>query len=70
MFRISKGFPQITKTIRIPEPVAERLEQLAAENHISFNQLVNQCILFALESRECPEEDDFIPEKNHQTRIS
>ena len=39
--------------IRIPEPIAEKLEQLAADNNISFNQLVNQCIIFALESREC-----------------
>ena len=53
MFVITKGFSQITKTIRIPEPVAEKLEQLAADNNISFNQLVNQYIIFALESREC-----------------
>lgn len=55
MFIITKGFASVTKTIRIPEPVAEKLEKLAAENNISFNQLVNQCIVFALESREEPD---------------
>lgn len=52
MFVIAKGFDQVTKTIRIPEPMAARLEELAAQNNISFNQLVNQCITFALESQE------------------
>ena len=52
MFRIAKGYEQVTKTIRIPEPVAEQLDKLAAENNISFNQLVNQCIQFALSSQD------------------
>ncbi len=52
MFRIAKGYEQVTKTIRIPEPVAEQLDRLAAENNISFNQLVNQCIQFALNSQD------------------
>lgn len=51
MFRIAKGYDQVTKTIRLPEPVADELDKLAAENNISFNQLVNQCIHFALESQ-------------------
>ena len=50
MFIIAKGYNQITKTIRIPEPMAEQLDKLAVDNNISFNQLVNQCIQFALES--------------------
>ena len=52
MFRIAKGYEQVTKTIRIPGPVAEQLDRLAAENNISFNQLVNQCIQFALNSQD------------------
>lgn len=49
MFKISKGYDHVTKTIRIPEPMAETLEQLAAENSLSLNQLIIQCIQFALE---------------------
>lgn len=48
MFRIAKGYSTISKTIRIPEPVMETLEQLAGENNISLNQLINQCIRFSL----------------------
>lgn len=46
----------MTKTIRIPMPMAEQLENLAAENCISLNQLVNQCIEFALDHRTEAEE--------------
>lgn len=52
MFKISKGYDHVTKTIRLPIPMAEELERLAAENHISLNQLVNQCIEFALDHQE------------------
>lgn len=48
MFKIVKGYDSVSKTIRIPEPTAQKLEQLAGANNISFNQLVNQCIEFAL----------------------
>ncbi len=50
MFKIAKGYDSISKTIRIPEPVLKRLETLAMENNISLNQLINQCIRFALEN--------------------
>ena len=54
MFRIAKGYDHVTKTIRIPTPLAEELEILAAKNDISLNQLINQCIRFALENQEEP----------------
>lgn len=48
MFKIPKGYENVTKTIRMPEPIAHELEILAAKNSISFNQLVVSCIKFAL----------------------
>ncbi|MDE6657451.1 MAG: hypothetical protein K2J88_02575 [Oscillospiraceae bacterium] len=48
MFRIAKGYKTVSKTIRIPETTAELLEHLATKNYLSFNQLINQCIEFAL----------------------
>lgn len=48
-FQIEKGYESVTKTFRLPVPMAERLEKLAAENHISFNALVIQCIQFSLD---------------------
>lgn len=48
-FQIEKGHDTVTKSFRIPVPLAERLEKLAAENHISVNSLVVQCIRYSLE---------------------
>jgi predicted HicB family RNase H-like nuclease len=36
------------KTIRMPNEMIERLEKIAADNDISFNQLVIQCCDYAL----------------------
>lgn len=58
MFRIAKGYDHVTKTIRIPEPIAHELEQLAAENSLSLNQLVIQCIQFALDHTASDENTD------------
>ncbi len=48
MFKISKGYDHVQKTLRIPTGLAEKLELLAIENKISFNQLVIQCLEYAL----------------------
>lgn len=42
----------ITKTIRIRRNVAKKLEELAIENNITFNRLVNECIDYALQNME------------------
>ena len=42
----------ITKTIRIKRNTANKLENLAINNNITFNRLVNECIDFALQNME------------------
>ena len=42
----------ITKTIRIRRNIAKKLEELAIENNITFNRLVNECIDYALQNME------------------
>lgn len=49
MFEIKKPTSS-NKTIRIPDTLIEKLEKLAAQNDISFNQLVIQCCEYALEN--------------------
>ena len=50
MFEIKK--PQNSnKTIRMPNDLIQKLQKLADENDISFNQLVIQCCEYALEHR-------------------
>ena len=47
MFQIKK--PQCSnKTIRMPDELIARLQTLADQNDISFNQLVVQCCEYAL----------------------
>ncbi len=48
MFKIPKGYESVTKTIRMPKPMAQELEILSTKNSISLNQLVISCIEFAL----------------------
>lgn len=47
-FQIEKKYDTVTKTIRLTASLGEQLEKLAAENGISFNALVIQCIQFSL----------------------
>lgn len=49
MFEIRKTSSS-NKTIRMPDSLIEKLEKLAAENDISFNQLVIQCCKYAIEN--------------------
>ena len=63
MFKISKGYSTVSKTIRLTEDKAEMLENLAADYDISFNKLINQCIDFALKNF-CPDK----PEKTEKKK--
>ena len=49
MFVVKKP-ESYNKTIRMPNELIERLERLAAENDVSFNQLVVQCCQYALDN--------------------
>ena len=49
MFKIKKP-ESSSKTIRMPNDLIEKLEQLAALNDISFNQLIVQCCEYALQN--------------------
>ena len=49
IFKIKKPLSS-NKTIRMPDELIEKLQQLATSNDISFNQLVVQCCEFALEN--------------------
>jgi len=53
MFTVKKA-QNSNKTIRMPDTLIERLQQVADANDISFNQLVVQCCEYALEHQEEP----------------
>ena len=50
MFRIQKGYDTESKTFRLPVDMVKELEEIAAKNKISLNQLVIQCLNYALEN--------------------
>lgn len=49
MFEIKKPTSS-NKTIRMPDNLIEKLEKLAAQHDISFNQLVVQCCEYAIKN--------------------
>lgn len=48
VFKIKKPLNS-NKTIRMPDELIDKLQELANKNDISFNQVVVQCCEFALE---------------------
>ena len=52
MFKIQKGYDSESKTFRLPIELIERLEILAANNKLSLNQLVIQCLNYAVDNLE------------------
>ena len=60
MFEIKKPSSS-NKTIRMPDNLIEKLEKLAAQNDISFNQLVVQCCEYAIDNLKSPEK----PQTDH-----
>jgi len=50
MFQIRKGYDSESKTFRLPSELIERLEMLATQNKLSLNQLVIQCLEYAVDN--------------------
>lgn len=50
MWKIQKGYESVSKSFRLPVEMVEQLDKLAFENNISLNQLVIQCLNFAIEN--------------------
>lgn len=51
MFKLQKGYNEyVTKTFRLPTEMVEKLEKLAFDNNLSLNQLVMQCLSYALDN--------------------
>ncbi|MCL2081865.1 MAG: toxin-antitoxin system HicB family antitoxin [Oscillospiraceae bacterium] len=52
MFKIQKGYDSESKTFRLPIELVQQLEVLATRNKISLNQLVIQCLNYAIANLE------------------
>lgn len=58
MWKIQKGYDMVSKTFRLPDEMIEQLGRLACENNLSLNQLVIQCLNFALKNLDSEETDN------------
>jgi len=65
MFKIQKGYDSESKTFRLPIQMIERLEVLATQSKLSLNQLVIQCLNYALDNLD----NDSDKNKKQTTRI-
>ena len=52
MLRIRKGYDSESKTFRLPVDLIEKLDMLATQNKLSLNQLVIQCLEYAVNNLE------------------
>jgi len=50
MFTIKPGDDTVTKSMRMPRRLAQKLERLAEEHDVSFTELVLQCVEYALDN--------------------
>ena len=57
MWKIQKGYDSVSKSFRLPIELVDELDKLAYENNLSLNQLVIQCLNFALENLDRGEAD-------------
>ncbi|MCL2194720.1 MAG: type II toxin-antitoxin system HicB family antitoxin [Oscillospiraceae bacterium] len=55
MFKIQKGYDSESKTFRIPKELLERMEILAEQHKLSLNQLVVQCLFYAMDNLQLDE---------------
>lgn len=58
MWKIQKGYDSVSKSFRLPVELVEELDKLAYENNLSLNQLVIQCLNFALKNLDNEESDN------------
>ena len=55
MFEIKKT-SSTNRTIRLPDSLSEKLEELTAKNDVSFSELVVQCCEYAIDNLKQSEE--------------
>lgn len=51
MFKLQKGCEEyVTKTFRLPKDFVDQMEKIAVDNSLSLNQLVIQCLKYAIDN--------------------
>ena len=58
MFKIKSGYETVSKTFRLPIKLVEKLDRLAYKHNLSLNQLVIQCLNYAIENLDEEDKQD------------
>lgn len=58
MLKIRKGYNSVSKSFRLPEELVDKIEALAFENNLSLNQLVIQCLDYAVNNIDYSDKKD------------
>lgn len=58
MWKIKKGYNSVSKSFRLPEELVEKIDELAYKNNLSLNQLVIQCLDYAVNNLDTETEND------------
>ncbi len=58
MWTIKKGYNSVSKSFRLPEEIVEKIDYLAYKNNISSNQIVIQCLNYAINNLDDTEDDE------------
>lgn len=58
MFKIKKGYDTVSKTFRLPIELVDNLEALAYKNNLSLNQLIIQCLNYAIDNLDNESDND------------
>ena len=54
-FKLQEKADSSNKTIRMPDPLIQQLDKLAAKSNLSFSAVIVQCCEFALKEMEADE---------------
>ena len=58
MWKIKKGYNSVSKSFRLPEELVKKIDELAYKNNLSLNQLVIQCLDYAVNNLDTDSEND------------
>lgn len=65
MFKIQRGYDTVSKTFRLPIELVENLDSLAYKYNLSLNQLVVQCLNYAIENLDETDNDFTAPNEEN-----
>lgn len=58
MWTLKKGYNLVSKSFRLPKELANKIDNLARKNNLSCNQLVIQCLNYAINNLDIKNEND------------